>query len=340
MPSWDGVNAWTLSDDGKLFYSSHGGASGGNGPALQLAWVTRTGEVGVVDPAWTFTRGTDEGQSLSLSPDGSVVALREFAQGGYDIYLNELDTGVRRRLTFDEAHDKMPIWEPGGENITFLSDRNGDFDVWSRAANGTGQSELLLDAEGDLERVEWSPDGEWLLLWTVSDDILSFRPRQDSVAMPLFAGESEKMDPAISPDGRWIAYVSRETGTNQMYVQPFPDVGGAKYQVSTIDARLPRWAHNGRELFYQDSGREPRTWVVEFDATDDVFRFGTPTLLFDAPQGWTGSGRYAEPYEVAPDDERFLIPVEVAPGGAEGPVAPPFVLVNNFAEVLKRMVPN
>jgi len=333
----DIANAWTLSDDGKLFYSS-GSAVGTNGPALQLAWVTRTGQTSVVDPDWTFERGTDQGLSLSLSPDGSTVALREFAQGGYDIYLKELDAGVRRRLTFDEAHDKMPIWEPGAENITFLSDRSGNFDVWSRAADGTGQPELLLDAEVDLERMEWSPDGEWLLLWTAGDDILSFRPRQDSVAMPVFSTPSQEMDPAISPDGRWIAYVSRRTDRQQMYVQPFPDVGGARYQVSTIDARLPRWAHNGRELFYQDQGANPSTWVVEFDATD-VFRFDTPSLLFDAPQGWIGSARYAEQYEVAPGDERFLIPVRAAGGGADGPAAPRFVLVNNFAEVLKRMVP-
>ena len=133
--------------------------------------------------------------------------------------------------------------------------------------------------------------------------------------------------------------VSGDRHQSDVYVQPFPDVGGAKYQVSTIDARLPRWAHNGRELFYQDSGARPRTWVVEFEATD-VFSHGTPTLLFDAPQGWTGSQRYAEQYEVAPGDERFLIPVTAATAGPAGPVAPPFVLVNNFAEVLKRMVPN
>jgi serine/threonine-protein kinase len=335
----DGVSGWTLSDDGKLFYASgSGGASGANGPSLQLAWVTRTGQASVVDPDWTFDRGEHLGISLDLSPDGSTVAVREFAQGGYDIYLKELDAGVRRRLTFDEAHDKSPVWEPGGENITFLSDRNGNFDVWSRAADGTGQPELILDAEEDLERIEWSPDGEWLLAWTVGDDILSFRPRQDSVAMPLFATPADEMDPAISPDGRWIAYVSRETGTLQAYVQPFPDVSGARYQVSAIDARMPRWSHDGRELFYQDQGASPSTWVVEVEA-GDVFRFGTPTRLFNAPEGWNGSGRYAEEYQVAPGDERFLIPVRAAEGGSDALAAPPYVLVNNFAEVLKRMVP-
>jgi serine/threonine-protein kinase len=333
----DGLQAWTLSDDGKLFYSWGGGA-GVDGPVLHLAWVDRTGEVTVVDPDMTFTRGADQGFSLSLSPDGSTVALREFNQGGYDIYLKELDAGAHRRLTFHEAHDKMPVWEPGGENVTFLSDRNGSFDVWSRAADGTGQPELLLDAEENLERVEWSPDGEWLLLWTVRDDILRFRPRQDSVASPLFDGPQIEMDPAISPDGRWIAYVSRETGTNQAYVQSFPDVTGARYQVSTIDARLPKWAHSGRELFYQDSGARPGTWVVEVEATD-VFRYDAPTPLFAAPPGWPGSGRYGEEYAVAPNDDRFLIPVAASTITTDGPAPPRFVLVNNFQELLKQMVP-
>jgi serine/threonine-protein kinase len=333
----DAVDGWTLSDEGTLFYSS-GGSGGANGPELQLGWVTRSGEVTLADPDWTFTRGNDLGFSMSLSADGATVALREFAQGGYDIYLKELDTGVRRRLTFHEAHDKSPVWEPGGENITFLSDRNGEFDVWSRAADGTGQAELVLDAEDGLRRISWSPDGTSLLMWTTGDDILSFRPGQDTEATALFASAAGERDPVVSPDGRWVAYVSNETGTWQAYVQPFPDVGGARYQVSAIDARLPRWANNGRELFYQDQGARPRTWGVEFEA-DGVFRAGTPTLFFAAPQGWLGSALYAEQYEVARDDERFLMPIAEGTAEGEGNAVPRFVLVNGFAEILRQMVP-
>ena len=125
----DGLSFWSLADDGKLFYS--GGAGGGNaGPTLQLVWVTRTGQASAVDPAWTFSRGGDAATGLRLSPDGFRVALREFSQGGYDIWLKRLDAGPRSRLTFDEAHEKMPVWEPGGRNVTYLSDRNGNFDVW------------------------------------------------------------------------------------------------------------------------------------------------------------------------------------------------------------------
>jgi len=274
---------------------------------------------------------------LSLSPDGSRVAVREFTQGGYDIWLKRLDTGVRSRLTFDEAHEKMPVWEPGGRNVTYLSDRNGNFDVWSRAADGTGQPELILDLDEDLLKIDWSPDGEWLLLWTVQDDILGYRPNEDGEPVPLLAEAYDEFDPAVSPDGRWIAYVSNETGINQAYVRPFPDVSGGKWQVSAFDARYPRWAHGGRELYYQDSGAAPSMWMVEYEATE-VFEFGAPILLFESP-GWTGSAPFAEAYDIERGDERFIISVNAESVFGDGPAGPRFVLVNNFFEVLNHLVP-
>ncbi len=329
----DGVQAWSLADDGKLFYSA---GSGSTTTEQQLMWVSRSGQESAVDPEWTFARGDDSGNGLSLSPDGSTVAVRAFSQGGYDIWLKRLDDGTYSRLTFDEAHEKMPVWEPGGERVTYLSDRNGNFDVWSSRADGTGQPELVLDVDVDLHRVDWSPDGEWILLWTADDDILAYRPDGDEEPLALLAESYEERDPAVSPDGRWIAYVSNETGVNQTYVRPFPDVTGGKWQVSVRAARYPRWGHSGRELYYQDSGSSPSMWVVEIDATD-AFRFGSPNLLFDAPNGWVGSAQFAEPYDVSGDDERLILPVYATSdtGGATGPR---LVLVNNFTEELKRVV--
>ena len=107
----------------------------------------------------------------------------------------------------------MPVWDPGGQNVTFLSDRGGNFDVWSRPADGTGEAELILDIDEDLRKIQWSPDGEWLLLSTDdgqvgSGGILAFRPEVDSVPTPLFVSEFREIDPVVSPDGRWIAYAS------------------------------------------------------------------------------------------------------------------------------------
>ena len=179
-----------------------------------------------------------------------MVALREFSQGGFDSWLKRLDTGLRSRLTFDDAHEKMPVWEPGGGNVTYLSDRNGNFDVWSKAADGTGTPELVLDLEENIYGIRWSPDGEWLLLWTAEMDILGYRPGGDGEPTRLLAEPYDELDPAISPDGRWIAYASNETGTNEVYVRPFPDVSAGQWQVSSRAARYPRWANGGGALYF------------------------------------------------------------------------------------------
>ena len=333
----DGTANWSLADDGKLFYSRGGAGGGTSGPTRQLAWVTRTGQASPVDPAWTFNRGNDMATRLSLSPDGSTVALREFSDGGYDIFLKGLDAGVLRRLTFDAAHEKMPVWEPGGLNVTYLSDRDGNFDVWSRAADGSGVPELLLDLDVDISYIEWSPDGEWLLLWTAGNDILGYRPGADSEPVPLFADVHEEFDPAVSPDGRWIAYASNETGSDHVYVVPFPNVEDGRWQVSSEPARYPRWAHGGQELYFQDTGQQPSMWMVEYESTD-VFRPGAPVVLFESP-GWSGSAAWGEPFEVAQDDERFIVITNATSTDGETPAGPPFVLVNNFIEELNRLVP-
>ena len=232
----------------------------------------------------------------------------------------------------------MPVWEPGGRNVTYLSDRNGNFDVWSKAADGSGEPELLLDLDENLRNIDWSPDGEWLLLWTAQNDILGYRPGEDSEPTPLLAETYEEFDPAVSPDGRWIAYASDETGVDQVYVRPFPDVGAGRWQVSSEPARYPRWAHGGRELYYQDTGAGPSMWVVEF-VTTEVFQFAAPVLLFEPP-GWVGSGLFGEAYEVEDGDERFLVPVQAGSAGGDAAAAPEVVLVNNFFEELRRLVPD
>jgi len=338
----DGLLFFSLADDGKLFYSGIGltGAAGA-GPVRQLAWVTRDGEVSAVDPAWTFDRGIDAEQGWSLSDDGSMVALREFTQGGYDIWIKRLDAGPRSLLTPNEAHERMPVWEPGTDNVTFLSDRNGNFDVWSRPWDGTGEAELLLDIDAPIRTAEWSPDGEWLVM-DVAGDILGFRPRVDDEPTVLLGDSRQETEPSVSPDGRWIAYASNETGEYQVYVRPFPDVRARRWQVSSQGGRLPQWAHSRNELYFQQNSGATPMWVVEYESSER-FEYGTPAVLFEGPDGWSGAPQTGNTYDVAPDDERFLIALNaLAPGlggGVEGAPLARVVLVNNFFEVLEQMVP-
>jgi serine/threonine-protein kinase len=335
----DDVGFWSLADDGKLFYVVGSGAEGDSGPQLQLAWVSPEGQASVVGPSSTFFRGRDAAFGLSFSPDGSTVALREFSDGGYDIWLQRLDDGRHQRLTFDEAHEKMPVFDPRGGSVTYLSDRNGDFDVWSKPADGSGQPELLLDLETSIHSFGWSPDAEWLVAWTAADDVVAYRPGEDGEPTPLLAEGYDEFDPAISPDGRWIAYASDETGSDQIYVRPFPDVTSGRWQVSSEPARYPRWAHDSRTLYYQDTGASPAMWKVEY-AADRIFEPGPPVRIFGAPPGWTGSAQFGESYEIAPDDEGFIIAVSGGSSLGEGDARSRVVLVNNFMEELKRRVPN
>jgi hypothetical protein len=340
----DGVGYWVVADDGKLFYTT-GGSGGGSGPTLQFVWVTRSGQATAVDPAWTFSRGGDVNLRWDVSSDGSMVALREFTGEGYDIWVKRLERGPRSRLTFGDAMEKMPVWVPGTRDVTFLSDRNGNHDVWRAPADGTRDAELVLDIEQDIATVDWSPDGEWLLIRTSAGtavtaqrNILVMRPGTDEEPVPLFAGSYRELNPTVSPDGRWIAYASDETGRYEIYVRPFPDVRAGRWQVSINGGRYPQWAHSGREMFFQGPSQEMMAVEVAAGAAFDA---GDPYMLFEASPQWETGNLTGVYYDVHPDDQRFLIATRSVTGSdeQEGPAPPPVILVNNFFEELKARVP-
>ncbi len=340
----DGVQAFTLSDDGKLFYSG-GGSSGALVPR-QLVWMNRTGQASPVDPDWWFDRGNPN-TGWSLSPDGTRIAVRALTEDGYDIWVKELDEGPFSRITFDGGDDRKPRWAPDGETVTFLSSRASAMDVWSRRADGTGSAELVFDHEVGLADGFWSPDGEWLLLRSSGPrgvegarDILAVRPGVDSVAQPLLAEEYDESAPAISWDGRWIAYVSTETDREEVFVRPFPDVDSGKVQVSTEGGIMPYWAHNGEELFFV----EPSTLNMmgaRFETTPR-FRVVEREPLFTIPPRYEGS-LVGLLYDVTQDDQRFLMARPYEGAGVEagdGGEANSFVLVQNFFEELRERVGN
>jgi serine/threonine-protein kinase len=340
VPAVDGILFYALSNDGKLLYTS---ARYSSGPTLQLLWVTRNGRAAPVDPSWTFSRGSAN-VGWRVSPDGSLIALREFTSDGSDIWVKHLDTGARSRVTFDAAEDGMPIWMPRSPDITYLSDANGNHDVWSVPPDATRAPELVLDTPEDIAAFEWTPDEKALLVTTsASEDpqrnVLIFRPGVDSTAVPLFSGVYPVVAPTVSRDGRYIAYQSDETGRDEIYVRPFPDVNERRWQVSIDGGRKPRWAHNGRELFFEGPDNEMMTVSV---STASDFTSDAPRVLFAYQSGWYGalSGTF---YDVAPDDERFLV-ATTRPGGvnpeAQTVASANMILVENFFEELKRLVPN
>ena len=281
----EGVVAFAISETGKLFYSR--GAGGGLG---EFVWVTRSGQATPVEAGWSFEPGGNAG--WSLSPGGMRLALKSLTDGNDDIWVKELDDGPYSRLTFYEDADMRPRWTPDGESVTFLSNRSGSWVLWSKRANGTGEPEVAFGG-GSLPgpgQAFWSPDGEWLVLRTGGvggvvggRDILALRPTVDSIPLPLLAEEYDEQQPALSPDGRWLAYTSTETGSTEVFVRPFPDVDSGRWQVSTAGGMMPEWAHSGRELFFVDGSRALVAAQVE---TDSGFQVGEKETLFTLPPGY------------------------------------------------------
>lgn len=342
VPLVEGVTQYALSEKGDLVYIIGGGRTGELD--TELVWVTRGG---AVTPAgWTFIRGNSSYGAISygwrLSPDGTQVATRTAMGGNHDIWVKELPNGLPRRLTVDEGDECCPWWTPDGQTVTYLAAGN----VWSTPADGTGDPTSLLDVERAFAYGLWSPDGEWLVLRTTGPssgasqqperDILALRPGVDSVPIPLVAtAEFAETGPALSGDGRWLAYTSTETGRYEVWVRPFPNVGTAKYSVSTEGGFQPRWAHSGSELFYLTYDRE--VVAVQTDTVSGFDVVGRQTL-FTVPEGFLFSteGGY---YDVAPNDQRFLM-ARAYQGEAQEGAGPRFILVQNFFEVLKDRVPN
>ena len=320
---------YTVSESGELLYQT-----GAARTEVEFVWMTRSGQPTPVDPGWTFDGGGGN-PAWSLSPDGTRLALRAANDGNLDIWIKELDDGPYSRLTFDEGPDWSPHWTPDGRAVTFTSARAGDdLDVWTKRADGTGEAELLYDDETGLVEGFWGPDGEWLVLRRGgARDILALRPGVDSVAQPLLAEDYLESEPALSPDGRWLAYISNETGQYEVYVRPFPDVDSGRWQVSTEGGVMPVWAHSGRELFFNDGNRGVVAAQVD---TDSGFRVGAKETLFTIPPGYLASTANTL-YGVAPDDQRFLMArFYQADEGASSQL----ILVKNWFEELKRRVPN
>jgi Tol biopolymer transport system component len=268
-----------LSRSGTLAYVT--GAAGGTG---QPVWVTREGKVQAVDSAW---RGDFDEPAPALSPDAKWLALTAgrvaAGGGGTDIWVKRLDAGPFSRLTFDGTANIRPGWTPDGRDVLFVSDREGVQAFYRKRADGSGPPELVARESRGVGEGLISPDGRWALLRTVlgtpgNGDILGLR-RGDSVQTPLIATEFAELAPALSPDGRWLAYVSMESGRGEVYVRPFPGVNQARWQVSRNGGTEPRWAHSGRELFYRNRNGE---LVAQEVVLGPAFASGRERVLFSA----------------------------------------------------------
>ena len=287
-------------------------------PASRLLAFSRGGEQieATAEPAALI-------QNVSLSPDGTMVAASiQTATGPADLWLLDLERRSRTRLTFDEAEDSTPVWSPDGRQIVFSSDRRDSVDLYLKRSNGLGAEHLLWSAPGTQYATDWSPDGKHILVddevTATKLDVLLLTVDGERRVVPLLNGSARETQARFSPDGRWIAYVSDESGAWEVYIQPFPLTGG-KWQVSAGDGGYPYWRADGRELFYLRLN-DSTLMSVPFDPAGP-FRRPEPAPLFRTGIG-TSIGRHQ--YFADRAARRFFVNA-VSDTGA---IPPPTVVVN------------
>ena len=239
------------------------------------------------------------------------MAFLRHQEGSTDIWLLELTRGVPTRFTTDPNFELYPVWSPDGKRVAFQSTRKSasgtTFDIYVKSVSGTGKEELLVGAEGGQIPSDWSLDGRFVLYAESPLGIRAVSPGGDRKPFPVVETNLGANNGQFSPDGKWIAYQSQESGRRaEIFVQRFPGPGG-KSQVSSSGGVQVRWRRDGRELFYLAPDNRLMAVPIKLDPGRDAVEVGTPVSLFVArlsgdPQG--GSNRH---YMVSPDGQRFLM---------------------------------
>ena len=284
-----GAAQFSVSTTGSIVYVP---GSAGSGEVVSLTWVDHDGiEESISAPPRAYGHPR-------VSSDGTQVAVDIADGNNSDVWIWDLARETLTQFTFDEATDNYPLWTPDSARVVFQSSRDGGGLFW-KAADGTGQVERLKD--GAARPYAWAADGRLIFDQAGGDrDIGVLTMEGERTAEMLFDEQFTEAQPALSPDGRWLAYAASETGTFLVYVKPFPNIDDDPRRVSPDLGRNPVWAPDGRELFY----RGPTDLMVAQVDTEPTFSSRTPESLFDLsgfnlPVG----GRN---FDLAPDGDRFI----------------------------------
>jgi dipeptidyl aminopeptidase/acylaminoacyl peptidase len=273
----------------------------------QLTWVDRSGKTVRTVGAPDTTDMTD----VALSPDEKRVAVTRSVNGNMDVWLIDTIRGVPTRFTFD-ATNLRPAWSHDGSRVVFGSNRKGPFNLFWKLSSGAGADELLLESNQNKGPADLSPDGRFLMFFE-----LDAQTGIDLSVLPLFGDKKpfafvktlfEERVAEFSPDGKWIAYQSNDSGRFQIYVQPFPGPGG-KFQISSNGGVQPRWNKNGKEIFYVSLDSNMMAASVKL-SPGGALETATPAALFPVriaggPLGPAVNSN--QQYAVSSDGERFLV---------------------------------
>jgi eukaryotic-like serine/threonine-protein kinase len=290
----------TTSDTGVLAY-----ARGMTSTSSRLTWFDRSGKnLGTLGDPGNY-------QQVVISPDGRRVAVSLITGSppNRDVWIIDIARAVPSRLTFDAASEDSPVWSPDSTRLAFLTQHVGDEGIRVKLASGAGSDQPLLTISTTASTTpptpnDWSPDGRFLVYQQLTQgvnrsDLWMLPLTGDQKPVPLVQAPGAQLRAAFSPDGHWIAYDSDESGSTQVFVQPFPTTGG-KFQISKDGGSQPLWRGDGRELFFYAPGGTIMAATID---TAHEFQAGTPALLF-AASGVSGGVRR---YGASRDGQRFLI---------------------------------
>jgi serine/threonine-protein kinase len=330
-----------VATDGTLAY-----VSGGLGVVQRiLVWVDRQGRetpIPVQPRPYVYPR---------IAPDGRRIALAIQDQEN-DLWLWDTDRMTLTRATFEPGFDFYPVWTPDGHRLIFASDRAGGArNLFWQVADGTGTTERLAKSEYVQDPSAISPDGTRVIFHetTATNNLdlleLHLEPetvRSDSAPAASVAGRVRPLvqtpfterNGVISPDGRWLAYEADDSGQFEIYVRPYPEVGRGLSQVSTGGGTRPLWSRTGQELFFLSPIGALMRVGVEGGAT---WAAGTPNKVLNEGYFTVPGGNPGRSYDISPDGQRFLM---IKMGGGLGQAAAPqIIVVQNWFEELKRLVP-
>jgi serine/threonine-protein kinase len=307
------------------------------GRTFEMVWVDRKGQETPVDTSWKFQLTVlANNHGWALSPDGTRLAIGLATNSGDDIWVKPLPRGAPYRVTFDPRADMRPRWTADSRYISFVAARQPG-GLYLHRADGAGADSVLF--EGVIDEGMVTPDNRWLILRQGSlgavaggRNITGLRVGTDTAPVPVLATEFDEEAVALSPDGKWLAYQSDETGRTEVFVRPFPDTHAGKHQVSSGGGLAPLWSRDGKELFYLSN--DNRMMAARL-VPGGTIRLAEPGVLFRVPDELlVPEAYYYTPWDVARDG-RFLM-ARLVGGDLGGAGA--FVVVENWIEEFKAKV--
>jgi WD40 repeat protein len=321
-------SAFSVSESGVLAYRT------GAAARRQLAWIDRSGKT--IDAIGQPDENTPA--ALALAPDGQRIAVARLVEGNFDVWLKEAGGNAESRLTFDPAIDNSPLWSPDGSQIVFRSSRKGVHDLFMKPTNGRTDEQALLVTDQGKMPLDWSLDGRYLLYSTqdpkTASDLWVLPMMDERKPFPVLGSNSDDIEGQFSPDGRWLAYASDESGRYEIYIRTFPE-GSGKWQVSVTGGRQPRWQQDGHELFYVASDARLMAVPIRLAPDTHALEAGAPVALFPtrlaAGSGIATTGFQARAQYAVARDGRFLMNIAV-----DEAITSPITIVQNWTAGLKK----